>query len=82
MGVKDLWTLLSVSGRQVSIESLAGKTLAIDMSIWLIQVNSSGIIEAIVPVALKFPIIFIVHKSDAIRGWTSGKECTSLRYFI
>jgi len=38
MGVKDLWTLLSVSGRQVSLETLQGKTLAIDMSIWLIQV--------------------------------------------
>jgi DNA excision repair protein ERCC-5 len=37
MGVKDLWTLLSVVGRTVSMESLQGKVLAVDMSIWLIQ---------------------------------------------
>lgn len=37
MGVKDLWQLLSPVGRRVSIETLEGKTLAIDMSIWLTQ---------------------------------------------
>ena len=37
MGVKQLWELLSICGRRVSIESLAGKVLAVDMSIWLVQ---------------------------------------------
>lgn len=30
MGVKDLWQLVSPVGRRVSLESLEGKTLAID----------------------------------------------------
>lgn len=37
MGVKDLWQLLSPAGRRVSIETLEGKTLAIDASIWITQ---------------------------------------------
>ncbi len=37
MGVKDLWQLLSPIGRRISIETLEGKALAIDMSIWLTQ---------------------------------------------
>lgn len=37
MGVKDLWQLLSPIGRRVSIETLEGKTLAIDVSIWVTQ---------------------------------------------
>lgn len=37
MGVKDLWQLLSPIGRRVSIETLEGKILAIDMSIWITQ---------------------------------------------
>lgn len=37
MGVKDLWQLLSPIGRRVSIETLEGKALAIDVSIWLTQ---------------------------------------------
>jgi DNA excision repair protein ERCC-5 len=37
MGVKGLWTLLKPCGRQVSVETVRGKTLAIDASIWLVQ---------------------------------------------
>jgi DNA excision repair protein ERCC-5 len=37
MGVKDLWQLVAPIGRRVSIETLEGKTLAIDVSIWIIQ---------------------------------------------
>jgi 5'-3' exonuclease len=37
MGVQNLWQLLSPIGRRVSIETLEGKILAIDMSIWLTQ---------------------------------------------
>ncbi len=37
MGVKDLWQLLAPIGRRVSIETLEGKVLAIDMSIWITQ---------------------------------------------
>jgi DNA excision repair protein ERCC-5 len=37
MGVKDLWQLLSPIGRRVSVESLEGKILAIDASIWITQ---------------------------------------------
>ena len=38
MGVNDLWTLVQPIGRNISIETLSGKTLAIDMSIWLVQI--------------------------------------------
>lgn len=37
MGVKGLWTLLEASGRRVDIATLRGKTLAVDVSIWLTQ---------------------------------------------
>lgn len=35
MGVKRLWTILEPVGRRVDIATLRGKTLAIDVSIWL-----------------------------------------------
>lgn len=41
MGVHGLWELLSTIGRNISIESLEGKILAIDASIWLIQFTSA-----------------------------------------
>lgn len=37
MGVQNLWVLLAPVGRQIEIESLAGKVLAVDASIWLTQ---------------------------------------------
>ena len=37
MGVHGLWSLLRVSARRVSLETLEGRTLAIDASIWIIQ---------------------------------------------
>ncbi|CAA0828495.1 DNA repair protein UVH3 [Striga hermonthica] len=37
MGVHGLWELLAPVGRRVSVETLAGKRLAIDASIWIIQ---------------------------------------------
>ncbi|XP_052605303.1 DNA excision repair protein ERCC-5 isoform X1 [Peromyscus californicus insignis] len=37
MGVQGLWKLLECSGRPVSPESLEGKVLAVDISIWLNQ---------------------------------------------
>eukprot|EP01041_Mallomonas_annulata_P004934 gene4934-9846_t len=37
MGVKDLWQLLEPIGRRVSVETLEGKILAIDASIWITQ---------------------------------------------
>ncbi|KAF6175950.1 hypothetical protein GIB67_003438 [Kingdonia uniflora] len=37
MGVQGLWELLSPVGRRVSVETLAGKKLAIDASIWMVQ---------------------------------------------
>ncbi|XP_073899120.1 DNA excision repair protein ERCC-5 isoform X2 [Castor canadensis] len=37
MGVQGLWKLLEGSGRQVSPETLEGKILAVDISIWLNQ---------------------------------------------
>lgn len=37
MGVKGLWRLLLPIGRRISIETLHGKILAIDASIWLTQ---------------------------------------------
>ena len=40
MGVKGLWDVLSPCGRRTPIEFLEGKTLAVDASIWLIQVHT------------------------------------------
>ena len=37
MGVKGLWRLILPTGRRISIETLTGKRLAIDASIWLTQ---------------------------------------------
>mmetsp|Transcript_10905 Transcript_10905/g.22305 ORF Transcript_10905/g.22305 Transcript_10905/m.22305 type:complete len:1255 (-) Transcript_10905:122-3886(-) len=37
MGVKGLWRLLLPIGRRISLETLEGKVLAIDASIWLTQ---------------------------------------------
>jgi DNA excision repair protein ERCC-5 len=37
MGVKDLWQLLAPVGRRISMETLEGKVLAIDASIWITQ---------------------------------------------
>ena len=37
MGVDNLWQLLSPSGRHITIETLAGQVLAVDASIWLMQ---------------------------------------------
>lgn len=44
MGVSKLWELLAPAGKQVSPEALAGKIVAVDVSIWLIgllAVNSA-----------------------------------------
>ncbi|XP_052195204.1 DNA repair protein UVH3 isoform X2 [Diospyros lotus] len=37
MGVHGLWELLAPVGRRVSVETVSGKKLAIDASIWMIQ---------------------------------------------
>lgn len=38
MGIQDFWSIAESSGRNVSIESLRGKRLAVDISIWLNQI--------------------------------------------
>jgi DNA excision repair protein ERCC-5 len=37
MGVKGLWLYLTPAGRRITLESLEGQVLAIDVSIWVIQ---------------------------------------------
>lgn len=41
MGVKGLWTILSPAARIVKLPSLSGQKLAIDASIWILQLLSS-----------------------------------------
>ncbi|KDR78874.1 hypothetical protein GALMADRAFT_137860 [Galerina marginata CBS 339.88] len=41
MGVKSLWTLLTPVGRPVMLETVEGKTMAIDSSIWLYQFQAT-----------------------------------------
>ncbi|KAF8513176.1 hypothetical protein BU17DRAFT_77279 [Hysterangium stoloniferum] len=41
MGVKQLWTLLTPVGRPVLLETMEGKTMAIDSSIWLYQFQAT-----------------------------------------
>lgn len=37
MGVHGLWELLAPVGRRVSVDTLAGKRVAVDASIWIVQ---------------------------------------------
>lgn len=37
MGVQGLWDLVAPAGRRVKIQTLEGKVLAIDVSIWLLR---------------------------------------------
>ncbi|OJA13616.1 hypothetical protein AZE42_03967 [Rhizopogon vesiculosus] len=41
MGVKSLWSLLSPVGRPVPLETIEGKVLAIDSSIWIYQFQAT-----------------------------------------
>ena len=41
MGVKSLWELLSPVGRPVMLETVEGKTMAIDSSIWIYQFQAT-----------------------------------------
>ncbi len=40
MGVKHLWSILEPACKQGSYEDLAGKTAAVDLSIWIIECRS------------------------------------------
>jgi DNA excision repair protein ERCC-5 len=39
MGVQGLWDLLGVTGRRVEVQALGNKKIAVDASIWVIQVS-------------------------------------------
>ncbi|KAF9007595.1 hypothetical protein BDQ17DRAFT_1324155 [Cyathus striatus] len=41
MGVKSLWTLLTPVGRPVQLETVEGKVMAIDSSIWIYQFQAT-----------------------------------------
>lgn len=40
MGVKHLWSILEPACKQGSYDDLAGKTAAVDLSIWIIESRS------------------------------------------
>jgi hypothetical protein len=40
MGVKHLWSILEPACKQGSYDDLAGKTAAVDLSIWIIECRS------------------------------------------
>ena len=48
MGVKDLWTILSPVKSEVSLESLKGQTVAIDLSVWICETYSIKQMQGIV----------------------------------
>ena len=37
MGVKDLWSIVAPVGRHVPLSHLSGQTLAVDLSIWVVE---------------------------------------------
>jgi flap endonuclease GEN len=37
MGVTELWKILSPAQRHVPLEELRGQTLAVDLSIWVVE---------------------------------------------
>ena len=43
MGVQGLWHLLAPAGRRMKIAGLEGKTLAIDISIWMLRIMTGYI---------------------------------------
>lgn len=45
MGVKDLWTILVPVRRENSLEDLAGKTLAVDLSGWVCQADGAKVLS-------------------------------------
>ena len=44
MGVKDLWTILSPVRQEKSLADLAGKTLAVDLSGWICQADTTKVL--------------------------------------
>ena len=39
MGVKGIWSLLGATGRKAEVQCLGNKAVAVDASIWIVQVN-------------------------------------------
>ncbi|KAJ8048280.1 Flap endonuclease GEN-like 1 [Holothuria leucospilota] len=37
MGVKELWTILSPAKKEVSLDTLTGQTIAVDLSVWICE---------------------------------------------
>lgn len=44
MGVKDLWTILAPVKCEKSLEELAGKRLAVDLSGWVCQADTTKVV--------------------------------------
>ena len=40
MGVRGLWSFLSPVREHVSLESLGGQVIAVDLSIWIVEANN------------------------------------------
>ena len=43
MGVKDLWTILAPIKQEIGLADLAGKTLAVDLSGWVCQADTTKV---------------------------------------
>ena len=59
MGVKDLWSILEPVKRPVGLHELRGQTIAVDLSIWIVEVKALQL-KGVTKPHLRFVIFFLI----------------------